>query len=87
MMGIDRWNALQIRVFRRFARRHGVPLTAELVTLLAHRFARKHVRAIADGRWPTGARRANDLPPIPLHRHPPDPPPAAPLLVSVANAA
>ena len=87
MMGIDRWNAMQIRVFRRFARRHGVPLTPELITALAHRFAIKHVRAIADGRWPSQSSARRDLPPITFPRHPPDPPPAAPLLASVANAA
>ena len=66
MMTIDHWNAMQIRVFKRYGRRHRALLTPELVTLLAHRFALKHVRAIADGR--------SSEPPEPT----PPPPPSAP---------
>jgi hypothetical protein len=56
MMTIDRWNARQVHVFTRYGRRRGTPLTPELVTRLAQRFALKHVRAIADGRRSESAR-------------------------------
>ena len=54
MVSIAHWNRRQILVFSRFSRRYRVPLTPEVISRLARRFALKHVRAIADGRGPHG---------------------------------
>jgi hypothetical protein len=42
MLTLNEWNRQQVRIFRRYSRLHGVPLTPDLFTLLARRFARKH---------------------------------------------
>jgi len=40
--GIALWNSRQARTFRRFGSLYRLPLTAELVSPLARRYAEKH---------------------------------------------
>lgn len=42
MPSLKRWNERQIRLFERYHRRYGVPLTCEVVARLARRYAERH---------------------------------------------
>jgi hypothetical protein len=58
MLSISDWNRQQALVFQRYSSFHGVPLTLEVIALLARRFARKHAgqRKYADASTASGPR-------------------------------